>query len=112
MYHRAHKSVRENQIGFQKYKIHGDIKKQKGDEAERGEERGEERKRGRRQARGVRGRKESGETREREAAVDEREKRHADRRARFARDTARLHKFRIDLCGLRFSESERRVTAP
>ena len=29
VYHRAYKSVDEDQIGFQKYKIHGDIKKQK-----------------------------------------------------------------------------------
>lgn len=29
MYHRAYKSVHEDQIGFQKYKIHSDIKKQK-----------------------------------------------------------------------------------
>lgn len=30
VYHHAYKSVREDQIGFQKYKIHGDIKKTKG----------------------------------------------------------------------------------
>lgn len=29
VYHREYKSVDEDQIGFQKYKIHGDIKKQK-----------------------------------------------------------------------------------
>lgn len=33
VYHRAYKSVREDQIGFQKYKIHGDIKKQRGGKA-------------------------------------------------------------------------------
>lgn len=33
VYHHAYKSVREDQIGFQKYKIHGDIKKQRGDGA-------------------------------------------------------------------------------
>lgn len=33
VYHHAYKSVREDQIGFQKYKIHGDIKKQRGGEA-------------------------------------------------------------------------------
>lgn len=32
VYHRAYKSVHEDQIGFQKYKIHGDIKKEKGRE--------------------------------------------------------------------------------
>jgi len=34
VYHHAYKSVREDQIGFQKYKIHGDIKKRKGGEPE------------------------------------------------------------------------------
>lgn len=44
VYHRAYKSVHEDQIGFQKYKILGDIKKQK--EGERpGKERVRERKR-------------------------------------------------------------------
>lgn len=33
VYHRAYKSVHEDQIGFQKYKIHGDIKKEKEREA-------------------------------------------------------------------------------
>ena len=33
VYHRAYKSVYEDQIGFQKYKIHGDIKKEKENEA-------------------------------------------------------------------------------
>jgi len=33
VYHRAYKSVREDQIGFQKYKIHDDIKKEKEREA-------------------------------------------------------------------------------
>lgn len=42
MYHRAYKSVHEDQIGFQKYKIHGDIKKEKGGEAgQRAREKGE-----------------------------------------------------------------------
>lgn len=47
MYHRAYKSAREDQIGFQKYKIHGDIKKEKEEEAgqkvrEKGEKNKEE----------------------------------------------------------------------
>jgi len=33
VYHRAYKSVHEDQIGFQKYKIHDDIKKEKAGEA-------------------------------------------------------------------------------
>lgn len=45
MYHRAYKSAREDQIGFQKYKIHGDIKKEKGEEAgQRVREKGERNK--------------------------------------------------------------------
>lgn len=37
VYHRAYKSVHEDQIGFQKYKIHGDIKKKR--DARSGKER-------------------------------------------------------------------------
>lgn len=58
VYHRAYKSVHEDQIGFQKYKIHSDIKKEKGDE-------GKERKRRMRDKEEGRGKK-SRETRERE----------------------------------------------
>lgn len=40
VYHRAYKSVDEDQIGFQKYKIHGDIKKRKERRAHKATERG------------------------------------------------------------------------
>lgn len=66
VYHRAYKSVHEDQIGFQKYKIHSDIKKEKGDESKKRKRRKKDKEEGRG--------KKSRETREREREpVDERE---------------------------------------
>lgn len=65
MYHRAYKSVREDQIGFQKYKIHGDIKKRKGDEPEREVWEKEERRERERIEGKEEGKESGGETRER-----------------------------------------------
>lgn len=64
MYHRAYKSVHEDQIGFQKYKIHSDIKKEQGDEGKERKRRKKDKEEGRE--------KKSRETRQREP-VDERE---------------------------------------
>lgn len=47
VYHRAYKSVHEDQIGFQKYKIHSDIKKEKGDEGKERKRRKKDKEEGR-----------------------------------------------------------------
>lgn len=112
VYHRAYKSVHEDQIGFQKYKILGDIKKTKGrDEAARkdcaaGTKEKETRNEGRNQ-----------EKRETEKDKERKRKKEGDcRRTREAHDDwwvdserrrTCLHKFRINLYALRFRNQKR-----